>query len=486
MALIEWRKEFETGISGVDYEHEELITLINSVYEMIDQDSDKDSVVAGLGDIYGAISSHFALEERWMEEHEYDHYRQHREDHERLLDEIGHITDESEATDGFDGEQLKEKLNSWFLGHFQTHDARLHRIEKLHTHPTYEPEPSVEQRKPIAIWLLACCVTIFGMIVLGGVTRLTGSGLSMVQWAPIMGILPPIGQAEWEEVFLLYQQFPEYQVKNFSMTLDDFKSIFWFEYAHRLLGRTIGIIFLLPFLYFLIKGQIHKSLTPKLVIMFVLGGLQGLMGWYMVKSGLVNDPHVSQYRLTAHLGLAIVIYGYMFWVAMGLLIPTNEVLNNDDERKLSRFSTITSVFIFITALSGGFVAGTRAGFAFNTFPLMDGKLIPDGLFELSPLWRNFFENIVTVQFDHRLMATVIVIMISMLWFKARPLVTDPPARVGLMLLFVAMILQVTLGISTLLLVVPVSLAAAHQAGAVILLTASLFVTHQLRGKAINV
>ena len=332
-------------------------------------------------------------------------------------------------------------------------------------------------QKAIAIWLLVCCATIFGMIILGGVTRLTGSGLSMVQWAPIMGILPPLNQTEWQESFLLYQQFPEYQLKNFHMSLDDFKSIFWFEYGHRLLGRSIGMIFLLPFLFFLFKGKIEKALTPKLIIMFVLGGLQGLMGWYMVKSGLVNDPHVSQYRLTAHLGLAIVIYGYMLWVALGLLYP--KINTNKQNPSLSRLALIISTAIFITALSGGFVAGTHAGFAFNTFPLMDGRLIPVGLFDLSPVWRNFFENIVTVQFDHRVLATLLFLLIPAFWFKAGKLELEPLAKTGSHLLLAALALQITLGISTLLLVVPVVLAAAHQAGAIVLLTASLFVSQQL-------
>ena len=332
-------------------------------------------------------------------------------------------------------------------------------------------------QKAIAIWLLVCCATIFGMIILGGVTRLTGSGLSMVQWEPIMGILPPLNQTEWQESFLLYQQFPEYQLKNFHMSLDDFKSIFWFEYGHRLLGRSIGMIFLLPFLFFLFKRKIEKALTPKLITMFVLGGLQGLMGWYMVKSGLVNDPHVSQYRLTAHLGLAIVIYDYMLWVALGLLYPK---INSDKHNpSLSRLALIISTVIFITALSGGFVAGTHAGFAFNTFPLMDGRLIPVGLFDLSPVWRNFFENIVTVQFDHRVLATLLFLLIPAFWFKAGKLELEPLAKTGSHLLLAALALQITLGISTLLLVVPVALAAAHQAGAIVLLTASLFVSQQL-------
>lgn len=343
--------------------------------------------------------------------------------------------------------------------------------------------PTIDSdNKAIAIWLLSCCAVIFGMIILGGVTRLTGSGLSMVEWAPIMGILPPLNQAEWQEAFLLYQQYPEYKIKNFGMTLDGFKSIFWFEYGHRLLGRSIGIIFLLPFLYFLFRGKIEKSLTPKLITMFVLGGLQGLMGWYMVKSGLINEPHVSQYRLTAHLGLAIVIYGYMLWVALDLLYP--KINSQHENPSLARLAMTISTIVFITILSGGFVAGIRAGFAFNTFPLMDGRLIPVGLFELTPVWRNFFENIVTVQFDHRVLATLLFLIIPVFWLKAGKLAGEgrlhPLARAGSHLLIAALALQITLGISTLLLVVPVTLAAAHQAGAVVLLTASIFVSHQLR------
>ena len=354
------------------------------------------------------------------------------------------------------------------------------------------PHPSTAlinpNHKAIAIWLLVCCATIFGMIILGGVTRLTGSGLSMVEWAPILGILPPLNQAEWQETFLLYQQFPEYQLKNFDMSLGEFKSIFWFEYGHRLLGRSIGLIFLLPFLFFLFRGKIEKALTPKLITLFVLGGLQGLMGWYMVKSGLVNDPHVSQYRLTAHLGLAVVIYAYMFWVALGLLYPKiNDSANNtaakNTDNKIGSLSLIITGIIIITILSGGFVAGTRAGFAFNTFPLMDGKLIPNGLFEHSPLWRNLFENIVTVQFDHRVLATLLFLVIPVFWFKAGKLTGEfkvqSLARTGSHLLLAALVLQITLGISTLLLVVPVALAAAHQAGAILLLTAALFVSQQL-------
>ncbi|MDM8569573.1 COX15/CtaA family protein [Thiotrichales bacterium HSG1] len=327
--------------------------------------------------------------------------------------------------------------------------------------------------KTIAIWLLICCATIFAMVILGGVTRLTGSGLSMVVWKPIMGILPPLSQAEWELAFQQYQQFPEYQIKNFHMNLAEFKTIFWFEYAHRLLGRGIGLIFMLPMLFFMFKGMVTKTLAPKLVIMFVLGGLQGLLGWYMVKSGLVDDPHVSQYRLTAHFGLAVIIYGYMFWVAIGLLS------SGQKKYRLINFSTITTVLIFVTMLSGGFVAGLKAGWFFNTFPLMNGQWIPDGILNQEPIWRNFFENIITVQFDHRLLATLVFIVTFALWFVAQK--TKFPTRIqwGIHIFLIVMLIQITLGISTLLLHVPVFLAAAHQGGALVLFTVALFVTHEL-------
>ena len=297
-----------------------------------------------------------------------------------------------------------------------------------------------------------------------------------------MGMFPPLGQIEWEETFHLYQQFPEYKIKNTSMTLNEFKSIFWFEYSHRLLGRSIGIIFLLPFLFFLINKKISKALAPKLVALFILGGLQGLMGWYMVKSGLVNNPHVSQYRLTAHLTLAIIIFSYMFWIALDLLYPNVDSEVKHANRKLARLSLIITMLTFVTAISGGFVAGTRAGFAFNTFPLMAGQLIPDGLISFSPVWRNFFENIVLVQFNHRVLATLLFLTIPTLWWLARKSRQESRIHIGLNILLAALALQVTLGITTLLLIVPVTIAAAHQAGAIVLITVLLFVTHQLRGR----
>ena len=334
-----------------------------------------------------------------------------------------------------------------------------------------------KQQRPIAIWLFLCCAAIFAMVVLGGVTRLTGSGLSMVQWEPLMGILPPLDHAQWQETFRLYQQFPEYKLRNYSMNLAEFKSIFWLEYFHRLLGRTIGVIFFVPLLYFIATGKVRKSLIPRLVGMFILGGLQGLMGWYMVKSGLVDNPHVSPYRLTAHLGLAFIIYAYIFWTALDLYFPRTSGIAVS--RRLKQAALLLTLGIFTTVLSGGFVAGLKAGYAFNTFPLMDGHLVPESIFALSPLWTNFFENIATVQFDHRVMATLMFLLIPLFWLFATRRELPPRARLGSHLLLAMLAVQISLGISTLLLYVPIPLAAAHQAGALTLFTLALFVTHEL-------
>ena len=219
--------------------------------------------------------------------------------------------------------------------------------------------------RQIAAWLLACAATIFGMILLGGITRLTDSGLSMVDWKPIAGIIPPLTQADWQDMFLKYQQFPEYQKTNFDMTLEEFKPIFMYEYLHRMLGRFIGILFVIPFLFFFISKRIRPGLTPKLLLLLSLGASQGLLGWYMVQSGLIDNPHVSQYRLTAHLGLAVFIYGIIFWTIMDLVALPKYRLP-----PLKNFSYAITAMIFLMILSGGLVAGTRAGIPYPTWPLM--------------------------------------------------------------------------------------------------------------------
>lgn len=327
----------------------------------------------------------------------------------------------------------------------------------------------------VAGWLLVCCAMIFGMVVLGGVTRLTGSGLSMVEWDPIFGVIPPLSQDEWQAVFDQYRASPEYQKVNMHMDVEDFKSIYWFEFAHRLLGRTIGTVFLLPFLFFLWRGWIRRPLIPKLIAMFVLGGLQGALGWYMVASGLVDDPHVSQYRLTAHLLLAFLIYGFIFWVALDLLRPAHSAAASE---RLRRGAGLFLLLVIATISSGGLVAGLKAGYAYSTFPLMDGALIPEAIFLFEPLWRNFFENIATVQFDHRLLATLVLIGGSGLWLAARRL--PPHLRRRAHLLLGMICLQIALGISTLLLHVPIALASLHQAGALVLLTLTLYLLHGLQ------
>ena len=342
---------------------------------------------------------------------------------------------------------------------------------------TCTPEEKRIHNRRIAAWLFVCCLMVYAMVILGGVTRLTGSGLSMVEWDPIFGILPPLDQSSWDETFKLYQQSPEYQKINIGMDLAGFKQIYWFEYSHRVLGRTIGTVFLLPFLFFLVKGWIQRPLVPKLLMMFVLGGLQGLLGWYMVKSGLVDNPHVSQYRLTAHLGLAILIYAYMFYIALGLWL--GERRSASVPGGLRRATTLLTGLMFITILSGGFVAGLKAGYAYNTFPLMDGHWIPEVIFMQTPLWRNFFENIATVQFDHRLLATLVFFSVIVLWLAARRYALPAAVKTGLHLMLAAVWLQVGLGISTLLLHVPVSLAATHQAGALLLLTTALYSHHRM-------
>ena len=328
----------------------------------------------------------------------------------------------------------------------------------------------------IAGWLFVCCAMVFAMVVLGGVTRLTGSGLSMVQWDPIFGIVPPLDQHSWEATFELYKQSPEFRKINLHMDLDGFKRIYWFEYSHRLLGRLIGTVFLLPFLFFLVKGWVRRPLVPRLAAMFVLGGLQGLLGWYMVKSGLIDNPHVSQYRLTAHLGLAVVIYGYMLYVALGLWFGTQR---GATPAALRRATAGLWALVFVTLLSGGFVAGLKAGFAFNTFPLMNGSLVPDGLFARQPLWRNLFENAATVQFDHRVLAIITFLGIVALWFAGLRRALPGQVRVALHLLLAAGVVQVTLGISTLLLHVPVLLASLHQAGALLVFSIVLFLYHRM-------
>ena len=331
--------------------------------------------------------------------------------------------------------------------------------------------------RPIALWLLTCAGVILAMILLGGVTRLTNSGLSMVEWRPLLGIIPPLSQADWQELFLKYQQFPEYQQINKGMSLDEFKPIFMYEYLHRVLGRLIGIIFAVPFLYFYLTKKLTPQLSIRLLALLILGGCQGVLGWYMVKSGLVDNPHVSQYRLTAHLGLAVLIYSCIVWTALDLLNRKTEQLQS-----LALPSAFIVLLIFVMILTGGLVAGTRAGYAYSTWPLMGDSFVPVGLYAMQPALLSAFEDITTIQFNHRMLAYIIAVVIVGFVFKAIKSKVDGSLRNAVIGLFALLFVQISLGISTIVFHVPISVAAAHQVGAVALLTVALYISHSLNTK----
>ena len=336
-------------------------------------------------------------------------------------------------------------------------------------------------RKQVVTWLTICGLLVFCMIIVGGATRLTHSGLSIVEWEPIVGTIPPITQADWNQVFDEYKGSPEYQLVNFGMSLDEFKVIFWWEYFHRLLGRLIGLVFFLPFVYFLIRRRLNSELTTRLLGIFALGGLQGGMGWYMVASGLVDDPNVSQYRLTAHLGIAFLIFGAIAWTALSVIYPSKTNIS-PPVRSMYKLSVTINIVIFLMVLSGGFVAGLRAGLIYNTFPLMGDNFIPPDLFALTPVWSNFFENMITVQFDHRVIAYILAVLIPIFWFRL--LRRDVSIRTKSLssLLLGLLVVQMTLGVSTLMLHVPTVLGVAHQAVASLLFITSLAVTQSMTSR----
>lgn len=332
----------------------------------------------------------------------------------------------------------------------------------------------IAARRQIAWWLFGVAGLVFAMVIVGGLTRLTESGLSITEWKPVMGALPPMSEAAWADAFQKYQQIPQYEFVNKGMTLDEFKTIFWWEWGHRLLGRLIGFAFLLPFLWFIATRRVERALAPRLAIMFVLGGLQGALGWWMVKSGLTHRVDVSQYRLTAHLGLATLIYAYMFWTALGLWRERAPIVVSTGLRRAA-YGLVG--LVFLQMLLGAFVAGLKAGYIYNTWPLMEGRFIPSGLFAHEPWWINFFESMLTVQFDHRMVAYLVAILALWHWHAARPFAE---ARRSATWLALAVMAQIGLGIWTLLWAVPIPLGAAHQAGALVVLTLALVHAHRLR------
>ncbi len=326
----------------------------------------------------------------------------------------------------------------------------------------------------VALWLFGVCAMLLVMIVLGGATRLTGSGLSIMEWAPLSGALPPMSEAEWQRLYGLYQQIPQYKLLNQGFGIDGFRHIFWLEWTHRLWGRLIGLFFIVPLVGFAVTGRIPRRLVPRLVLLFALGGLQGAVGWFMVASGFFPDSTaVSPYRLVIHLALALALYVAVFWTALELWQPRRAA----PDRLLRRLAHAVAGMVALTIIAGGFVAGLHAGLDYNTFPLMDGRLVPDGYASLRPFLRNLTENIAAVQFDHRLLATLTALLALT---TAAIGLARGAARAPMLLLGGAVATQYALGVATLLAVVPVALAAAHQGVAVLVLTAAVLCVFTLR------
>lgn len=326
-------------------------------------------------------------------------------------------------------------------------------------------------KKQVTWWLLSGCLLIFLMVVIGGITRLTGSGLSITEWNVVMGAIPPMNQTEWQEAFDKYKQIPQYQKLNYDFELSDFKQIFFWEYLHRLIGRMIGVVFLVPFLYFLWKKKLSPEWIRKSLFLFALGGLQGFLGWFMVKSGLTERTSVSHYRLAIHLIAAFVTFGFTLWFALPLMFQRKE---KSHDKNTSTFLRILLGIVILQLIYGAFTAGLHAGRIANTFPTMDGEWIPSGINAMSPGYVNLFENLLTVQFIHRIIACTIVVLISILWWTNRKKNISSDQKRAIQICLMAVCIQFLLGVFTLLYHVPVTLAALHQVGGFFLFSSVIF------------
>lgn len=337
--------------------------------------------------------------------------------------------------------------------------------------------PQRSEDKTVATWLFVCSFMIFIMVVIGGLTRLTGSGLSMVEWKPLIGWLPPLNEKAWQEVFALYQKTPQFISVNYSMDLAGFKGIFWLEYIHRLIGRITGVVFIIPLSYFLLKKRLQSQLVVRFMFIFLLGAIQGGVGWYMVKSGLQDNPMVSQYRLTLHLGFAVLIYAMVLWSGLNLWQP--ETARGRQKHKAFMAASMLTGLVFLTILSGGLVAGLHAGLIFNTFPLMDGRLIPTDYLNHHPAYLAFFEHVPSVQWDHRFLAMLVFLGTVTFWVTMGKTIAPGPGRRWMYLLIVMVLVQLALGIATLLLAVPIALASLHQTCAILVFSVALVLAHHL-------
>lgn len=338
--------------------------------------------------------------------------------------------------------------------------------------------------RAVAWWLVVVAAMVFVMVVIGGMTRLTESGLSITEWQPILGALPPLSEADWQALFAKYQQSPQFQKVFPDLTLAGFRGIFWLEYIHRLWGRLIGVVFLVPFLWFWIRGRIPRGYWPALIALFVLGGLQGGVGWLMVASGLVDRPAVSHYRLALHLVLAIIIYAGLLWTALGLFQPRDDLML---ARRHLGWARLVYVLITLTIVVGALVAGLRAGLVYNSFPLMGGAVVPFDYWLPELGWMNAFENRATVQFHHRVLATATLLAVAYLWWRLRGS-EGPHMRRAAACMLGAVLLQYALGVVTILrfgqapppLAEAVAIGTLHQAGAMVLVTAALWFAHAAR------
>jgi len=325
--------------------------------------------------------------------------------------------------------------------------------------------------KFVVYWLLTGCFLIFLMVIIGGITRLTNSGLSMVDWKLIMGMVPPLNEQDWLETFNKYQQFPEYKEVNFMFTLEEFKAIFFWEYLHRLIGRIIGLVFIIPFIYFLIKKKITGKLMRQCLIILGMGAFQGFLGWWMVKSGLVDNPDVSHYRLAIHLIAAFLTFAYTFWVTLSLIYSNNET---PDVPTMRKWITVLFVLTILQIIYGAFVAGLNAGFTLNTWPKMGDRWIAETVTAMEPFWTNFIDGIGGVQFIHRYLAYAVVGLVLFILFKSSKYELSKAQSKSLIALLVVVFVQFLLGIFTLLYAVPLWLGVTHQIGAFFLLGAIIF------------
>ena len=324
------------------------------------------------------------------------------------------------------------------------------------------------KNKPVILWLLTGCLLIFIMVVIGGITRLTDSGLSMSTWK-LLGGAPPLNPEEWLAAFNVYKETPEGKV-NSHFILSDFKYIYFWEYLHRMMGRLLGLVFIIPFIYFLIKRNLSNKLIAQSTVLFIMGSMQGLIGWWMVKSGLVDKPHVSHFRLAIHLTTAFLTCAYTLWIALPLILP----LSKKGNKMIFNNILVLFILIIIQIIYGAFVAGLNAGIGYNTWPTMNGEWIPEAVYSSTPLWKNFVEGKYGIQFVHRTLGLIILIFTLYIWQKGRKLKLLKIQQITLNILLVIVILQILLGIFTLVMLIPISLALTHQIVAFFLLLSTIF------------